>query len=190
MKLLSTAPYGTSYCTCRNADAALLNPTAIILIENTVLNALYLTPQQNEAYLDILHEFRNLRNEYQQKVDALMPVLKEEYFKLYDEVAKNKGISPGTQKAAGKVHRQEIELREDYITDLQKLEEKLSEQLTENQLCIIDDFKPCLIPPKDLRDPARVGQAQGDATGAMYMLERLRRVPSGRYGFAKEKLIE
>lgn len=62
--------------------------------------------------------------------------------------------------------------------------------LTENQIYVIEDFTPCLIPPKSLRDPARVGQASGDTSGVEAVLERLRNAPSERYSRIREEALD
>ena len=40
-----------------------------------------------------------------------------------------------------------------------KLEEKLTPVLTPEQIKVVENFLPCLIPPKELRDPVRAGKA-------------------------------
>jgi hypothetical protein len=154
-----------------------------------LVNGLYLTPTQGEKILKVLYNLKDVQEEYQQKLNSLIPDLREEYKKLYQEVAENKGISKATEKSAGTLHKQELDLRDEYMSRLVELENKLKGELTENQMCIIDDFKPCLIPPKNLKDPARVGQAKGDASMVIDWLERIRNVPDRRYPFARERFI-
>jgi len=47
-----------------------------------------------------------------------------------------------------------------------KLEEEVEGILSSAQFSIVEDFKPCLILPKSLQDPLRVGQAN-DAGGKL-----------------------
>ncbi len=56
------------------------------------------------------------------------------------------------------------------------MERELEQVLTSGQEEVVRDFKPCLIPPKSLGDPVRVGQAN-NPTGALRWLERARRAP-------------
>lgn len=155
-----------------------------------LVNALYLTPPQTESILKVLHDLKDLQGEYQQKVDDLVPDLQREYARLYQEIVDNRGISKSTEKSAGDIHKKELELREEYVSKLIELEGNIGKVLSENQLCIVDEFKPCLIPPKNLRDPARVGQAKGDTYGAVSVLEQIRKVPPRRYEVAKSRVIE
>ncbi len=61
--------------------------------------------------------------------------------------------------------------------------------LTDEQKQVLVDYKPCLIPPKNLRDPVRVGQAPNN-TGYIKALERLRQIPPNIYARRKAQLIE
>lgn len=61
--------------------------------------------------------------------------------------------------------------------------------LTEEQKQVLVDYKPCLIPPKNLRDPVRVGQAPNNA-GYIKALERLRQIPPSIYFRRKAQIVE
>ncbi len=154
-----------------------------------LVNALYLTPAQTKEYARILTNLKDVQASFQEGFDNLTSEMKSEYTKLYDEVRTNKGLSRTVEKSAGDVHKRELDLRDEYAAKLFDFDSKLAEILTENQLCIADEFRPCLVPPKNLRDPARVGQARGDTYGAVSFLEQLRKVPPKRYTLAREKAI-
>jgi len=155
-----------------------------------LVNALYLTEPQTERFLKILNDLETTQAEYQKRYVELIPGMKKEYKKLLQEIADNKGISKETQTTAGGVHLKELEMRDSYLAKLCELETRLDAVLSDNQKCIVEDFKPCLIPPKNLRDPARVGQAVGDASGAVDLLERMRKIPERRYAKAKGTMVE
>ena len=154
-----------------------------------LVNALYLTPSQTKEYVRILTNLKDSQAAFQEKFDELSTEMKSEYTKLFDEVRTNKGLSKTVEKSAGDVHKRELDLKDEYAAKLLEFDTKLVDILTENQLCIADEFKPCLVPPKNLRDPARVGQAKGDTYGAVSVLEQLRKVPPKRYALAREKAI-
>lgn len=61
--------------------------------------------------------------------------------------------------------------------------------LTEAQLEVLRTYKPCLIPPRDLRDPVRVGQS-GDDTRYAPVIERIRKLPDFVYEANREKIID
>ncbi len=60
--------------------------------------------------------------------------------------------------------------------------------LTEAQLEVLRTYKPCLIPPRDLRDPVRVGQSGNDSHYAS-LIERIRSLPDFAYEANREKII-
>lgn len=155
-----------------------------------LVNAMYLSPSQVQDFLKELRSLKEVQEEFQEKSDDLVPAMQEEYARLFQEIVDNKGISKPTEKTAGDVHKKELGLKEEYASKLIELESRLSKLLTENQLCVVDEFKPCLIPPKNLRDPARVGQAKGDTYGAVSVLEQIRKVPPKRYEAAKGRALE
>jgi len=61
--------------------------------------------------------------------------------------------------------------------------------LTEEQKQVLVDYKPCLIPPKNLRDPVRVRQAPNNA-GYIKALERIRQIPQNIYSRRKGQIVE
>jgi hypothetical protein len=155
-----------------------------------LINGLYLTNPQIEKYLAILKELKNTQNEYQSNLDSYSSEIEKQYEKLLSEVSDGKGITKETEKSASEIHKKEKELKEEYMAKICSLEERIIPILTENQLCIIDDFKPCLIPPKNLKDPSRVGQARGDASATVNHLERLRKIPEKKFENAKRRFID
>ena len=155
-----------------------------------LINGMYMTKDQLVKYVNVLKDKRDLDVKYQEKLDKLKSGLTENFEKLLNEVGENKGISKETQEKSSGIHKDEKELLEDYKLKLIDMESSIESSLTENQMCIIDDFKPCLIPTKNLRDPARVGQAKGDASREVSALEKIKDVPPKRYPKIKEKFIE
>jgi hypothetical protein len=155
-----------------------------------LINGMFLTKDQLIKYLDVLKDKKDLDDKYQKKFNGLKSELAENFNKLLKDVGENKGISKDVQEKANGINKEEKDLAEDYKLKLIDLENNIEAFLTENQKCIIDEFKPCLIPPKNLRDPARVGQAKGDASSVVSELEKIKDVPPKRYEKVKSKFIE
>lgn len=70
---------------------------------------------------------------------------------------------------------------ERYRRKLKELENQLQTILLAGQKQVIADYKPCLIPPKDLKNPVRAGQAQNSEAG-IRILEKLRKQQHGYSG--------
>ncbi|MCX7049056.1 MAG: hypothetical protein NTX50_26675 [Candidatus Sumerlaeota bacterium] len=65
---------------------------------------------------------------------------------------------------------------------------KASGVLTESQRAMVGDFSCCLIPPKNLTDPVRVGQAAVDEN-TLNMLRGARKTPDAQWPQAKQKIV-
>ena len=72
--------------------------------------------------------------------------------------------------------------------DRERAVEAVAAALTEVQQQVLVDYKPCLIPPKNLRDPVRAGQAH-DSSQAERLLGRLRQVPDGVWATEREQIL-
>lgn len=72
-------------------------------------------------------------------------------------------LAPGREKEAqGSAHDLSQRMEEVVgrtIDQLNRLEKEVTTILSTSQQSIVSDFKPCLIPPQDLKNPVRVGQA-------------------------------
>jgi len=80
-------------------------------------------------------------------------------------------------------------LRPQALKRVQESAGRVTEALTPAQQEIISTYKPCLIPPKNLKDPVRVGQAK--STGAMEkFLDWVRALPDPVYANQMDEIIE
>ncbi len=79
--------------------------------------------------------------------------------------------------------------RKDFNAEIVKLELAAEAVLRPGQLEVMETYKPCLLPPKNLKDPVRVGQASDGARLARW-LERARGKPQRRVERMIERLIE
>jgi hypothetical protein len=73
--------------------------------------------------------------------------------------------------------------------DLARRAEAVEAILTDAQIEVLRTFKPCLVPPKDLRDPVRVGQASGSGHMVSF-LERIRKLPGAAYDRNREAICD
>ncbi|MBI2931670.1 MAG: hypothetical protein HYY16_08465 [Planctomycetes bacterium] len=74
-------------------------------------------------------------------------------------------------------------------TDLAALTKTVKAILFESQQQVLLDYNPCLIPPKNLKDPVRVGQAH-DSAPAINALQRLRSIPARRWETDRDSILE
>ena len=185
--VLLASAHATAQDLRRDARAAELRQQISAL---NLVNGLYLTQTQLNGYITVLRDLKELQTDCQRRLDLLADEQRGEYARLYAEVVDNKGISQDVQKSANSIRERESGILDLYADGLIALEERVTGILTGNQLCIVDEFKPCLVPPKNLRDPGRVGQAKGDATAAVSMLERLRKTPPRKYDATRQRVLD
>ncbi len=74
------------------------------------------------------------------------------------------------------------------VEDLYRFERKVIDVLSDTQVQVIRDFKPCLLPPKDLDNPVRVGQAN-DNTALTRFLTQAGNLPSAQHAAAVDRWL-
>ncbi len=137
-----------------------------------LLRGLYLSKEQLGQILELATQAQTERQ------TALKPFLdrKEQILADFRDLRDSLYLAPGNEKKPQeKAHRLDQQMKEAVggVSDrIYALEEKAAAVLSSAQLCILDDFKACLIPPKDLGNPVRVGQA-GAAEGLLGKLTDL-----------------
>ena len=159
-----------------------------------LLNGLYLTRDQMKEILCLAGDLRKDRKEmissaeFKATLKEAEKLLKE----LRNEIQKG---SPARGELPREAHRADHHLKEmrkeRNISLSDKLKEydiKLRSILTDEQVDVVNSFKPCLIPPKNLRDPVRAGQAS-DNMGAIKRLRRLRDLPDEIWEKRKDRII-
>ena len=159
-----------------------------------LLNGLYLTQEQMKEILNLANKAIGLKEEFiEQKSAVYMRTLNEAetaYTQLFQDIMKG---SPAKEGGEVENRARRIEHRLKEMTDqvfrtmsneLSHLDNELSEILTPEQQQVIAGFKPCLIPPKDLKNPVRAGQASSNDR-AIKMLRRIREIPD--YAWERRK---
>ncbi len=155
-----------------------------------LLRGLYLSKDQVQKISALARQAQALRD------SAVGPFLKEKerILKTFSGLRDALYLTPGAEKEAQEqAQKLEHEMKETMggVQDrIALMEEEVGGILTDAQACIVDDFKPCLIPPKDLRNPVRVGQAN-DAPGALgKAADLIWAAPAGLWKTRGSKLLE
>ncbi|HHT9155720.1 MAG TPA: hypothetical protein ACFYD5_07895 [Candidatus Tripitaka sp. YC43] len=155
-----------------------------------LLNGLNLTDEQSSRVMNLAAEARAIKQGRLEENAQLLNEFKETLAILKEGIMdKNWRPDPEIEKKAGQLNHRLKELKEEGFTRLQALEGEAKGVLTPGQLAIIEDYKPCLIPPKDLKSPTRAGQAF-DTAPVEKFLTRVRSIPAERYARARDILTE
>lgn len=148
-----------------------------------LINGLYLTPFQTQQLLSKLYEARALRESYHKEMEE---VLNDIFTELRSQLME--GDTP-PKELIRRLHRREKLAEKAKIKYQQKmcsLEAEVISLLTENQLYLIENFKPCLIPPKQ----GTIGQVSGEAPGIEAFLDRVRKAPEWKFQQHLDRILE
>lgn len=154
-----------------------------------LLNGLHVTQQQFEKLIEINREVKKMVDENKEKYRKLVEEEKKVLTELEKVVRENKPIP---KKLRQKVHRTEGRTKKarrmmDEVT--LKYAKEVENVFTKEQQEVIKDFDPCTIPPKNLSDPVRVGQAS-DNEHVISLLRRIRSAPAELLEANMEKLLD
>jgi hypothetical protein len=155
-----------------------------------LLNGLYLSPAQLDQLVPLAEKAAALHAQYRQTYVAECEAYTRELGALRDGLYTTSGATP-EQKAPAVSRHQRLDsaLRQKMSEELLPIEEKARAVLNEAQLAVVQDFKPCMTPPKTLSDPVAVGQVTTtDREEAM--LDVVRRMPPTLYAEQRAKISE
>ncbi|MFH2144584.1 MAG: hypothetical protein ABII75_00955 [Candidatus Omnitrophota bacterium] len=147
-----------------------------------LINGLYLNESQMRFILARAQELKKKNKEFEYLYVHNLTSQKEILLDLEEEVKEDKGeIAQGTVRDVHELKSKMQKLKKRHIATLKSKAQAVKAILSENQLHIIQNYKPGLVPA---RTEARIGQ---DASSARFieLLEKIRRMPQDQY--AKNK---
>ncbi|MFH0797728.1 MAG: hypothetical protein V2A65_11885 [Candidatus Omnitrophota bacterium] len=153
-------------------------------------NGIYLTKEQIESLLPIIDEATAIRESAKQAILELKPATDKAFQDLKKELEKNQETPAKIKERASGLNHQIKQIKEDAGERLVALEKEVAGILTEQQRYLIDDFKPCLIPPQKTTNPTRIGQAKNDTQAQENLLTKVRKLSPQGYERNKEKILQ
>lgn len=159
-----------------------------------LLNGLNLNREQLTKLLSLAQEARQVREQLlSREYRASLQQAETSFAALRDEVGKGAPARGEVPAQAAKMNHRLKEFREqnhqEVAQTLQSLEGRIRQVLTPEQLQVVDKFTPCLIPPADMRDPVRAGQAASQE-GMMKRLRQLRALPEDRWQAHRDRIAQ
>jgi len=154
-----------------------------------LLNGLYLSKEQMEKIVAINEEYKAKYEEWAKK--NLQRIKEwERTLKEWVEALKRGELPRDLMRKAGRVgHMWGVAKRNILNKVRSNYKERLEAVLTDAQKEVIRTFKPCVTPPRDLRDPIRAGQANAGGHSAR-LLVRLRRLPPHIFWHRLDKIVD
>ncbi|MBI4712126.1 MAG: hypothetical protein HY762_02290 [Planctomycetes bacterium] len=153
-----------------------------------LINGLNLTQDQIKQIIECNKELETLRQDCNKEFESVASDTMDAYGKLKEAVEKNQGIPKDVERKAFMMEQQVKQIREEMMSEASNIEKKLEAVLTEAQMEVVNTFNPCLIPPKNLKEPVRAGQAN-DNDHILNMFKRIRSLPSDVYDKEKDKIV-
>lgn len=159
-----------------------------------LLNGLHLTREQMTKLLALAREARQVREQlFSQQYRADLREAETAFTALKQEIQQGAPAKGEVPAQAARVNHRLKEVREQNWQQLaqscQSLEARLGQVLTPEQVQVVQSFTPCLIPPKDLRDPVRAGQA-APHEGVVHRLRQLRALPEDRWQAFRDRIVD
>ena len=128
-----------------------------------LLRGLYLSKDQASQLLILAQKAEACREAVRTSAEADKKQIISAFSELREALFEEPGHEKQAQDKAKTIDHRIKEAVGNAADKIADLEEQVDKILTGAQRSIVEDFKPCLIPPKDLRNPVRVGQAGAEA---------------------------
>ena len=154
-----------------------------------LVNGLYLTEDQLEKLADLSRKADSLREELRHTTADGESERIEAFRRLREELVYGADVPDDVRHDAVFRNHPPLEHMRSFKFSMAGLAEEVEEVLTEGQKQVIADFRPCLTPPMDLKNPERAGQAN-NSSGIEKVMSRLRNAPPRRYERIKARIIE
>ncbi len=150
---------------------------------NNLVNGLHLSSDQIVAMLPILREAQDERQTMRCGLMAINEEMAGPMEALLEAARQDQDAPDEVTREVHHLKEAKKELMEKHRIAMETLGRAVHGVLTENQLALLEEYKPCLVPPKHGQG-ARIGQA-GGADPIVRLLERIREMPEEEY---QEKL--
>ena len=158
-----------------------------------LLNGLNLSRKQMKQVLSLARLAEEARQYGISRMEEILPEAEEAFAALKEEIGKGSPAQGHLPERARLINNHLKDLHQDIRADvtrrIEQLEARLREVLTAGQIHIVSEFKPCLIPPDELGEPARAGQAD-PSSKIIKKLRRLRELPDRAWENRKEFIVE
>jgi len=155
-----------------------------------LVNGLYLSEDQIVQMLAVLKKVDGIREEHRAKAISRTRRMEEILTRIRETVARDEEIDRELVREFHRAKKAMEGLREEFHHTLMPYEDEIKGILNENQLALIEEFKPCVVPPRDTRGGARIGQVSGDTHMGERLLTRVRQMDESTYQRRKPLLIE
>ncbi|NIO48053.1 MAG: hypothetical protein GTN73_01240 [Candidatus Aminicenantes bacterium] len=150
-----------------------------------LINGLDLTQEQMEMILRSAEESKKLRERFIATLLYQQDKMEESLKEIKSYLGERKEIPPDVVQNYRRLDKEIKKARLEMQESVRDLARQIEEGLESHQIFQLQEFIPCIIPPKG---EARIGQAS-NYKGQIRSLERIRRIPSRLYQTRKEEIL-
>ncbi|MFH0889286.1 MAG: hypothetical protein V1871_08785 [Planctomycetota bacterium] len=154
-----------------------------------LVNGLNLNEAQIKQIIQYNKKVQLLRDQMQDENNKTIKDIVDAFATLKSTLEKNEGIPQEIENRAFTMEQEGKKVTGELMNAVANIEKELTGILLDAQKEIINTFNPCLIPPKDLKNPVRAGQAQNNEM-AVELLRHLRRVPDEVFEERKSEIAQ
>ena len=154
-----------------------------------LFNGLNLTTEQIGQLRSYASQAKGLREAYFNHASQTVTEALESFGELRVVLAQNNGLPKRVEQRAALSNERLKELTKQYDADIRELEQSAIAVLMPAQRVVLEEFKPCLIPPRNLKNPVRAGQA-GNRERGVELIGNLRRLPEPIYNAKIDEIAE
>lgn len=154
-----------------------------------LLGSLWLTQAQLTTMLPLAQEAAQGREVLRKRMDELQTLFMGPGQVLRNALARGDRVEDHMAGSIHQLKRQQEELQTSHEEFEKGLADRMIAVLDDNQKQRLLDYKPCLVPTPDLRDPDRIGSSSptGD-DGPLKLLDKARKVPDARFEARREEM--
>jgi Skp family chaperone for outer membrane proteins len=145
-----------------------------------LVNSLYLTPDQTRDLVPLIRENARELEALRAERVRMAPQYQAALENLRRELLANTGVSDEAKRLVREADATFKQMLEQHERNQAQRVERVKSILTENQVVLVAQFIPCIVPVRSLTNPERIGQANNNE-GALRLLETVRRMPQPRY---------
>ncbi len=152
-----------------------------------LINGLCLTDEQLASLTTLSLETRVLREELLDARKGLVQRYLDSMDRLRQALAAGPEIPPDVAQSFHQAEQAVKEAMFDYEREASSRAKRVSTILTPEQIEVVRTFKPCMLPPKDQKEPVRAGQSSENLR-AEKMLDRVREMDEARFEMLKGEM--
>jgi hypothetical protein len=155
-----------------------------------LINGLYLSPEQMAQMLEVSKKAQGIRENFRSEAISQAGEMESILKRIRETLVQSEEINGELVRKFRRSKKRLEDLKEELHGSLLSCQDEMKMVLNENQLALIEEFRPCIIPPRDTRNPTRIGQVSGDTSMGERLLTRVRQMDERMYLKRKPVLIE